>query len=187
MKNILLLSTIFCATIGYSQTKSIAYKRHNNSRNHLSMAFMEPNSNLGAAPEKWVRNSELKKVIFINDTTQAMVTEDKCVDLYKNSPSSQWRAGTDTVQKHPVFSSGISVDSMRTILKAEYYFANDMKEVEFVDFEKRDEVQSQEIQNEKAKTSTRKEKRSQKSALGKYWWLLLVVGSSLGIGIINIR
>lgn len=197
MKKALLLTALIITSIGYSQTKTIAHKRHSGSKSSFSkMLHLEGlnggTSNLGMAPERWVRNSELKKVIFINDTTQAMVTEETCKNL--RDPQQQtdlWKAGTDTVQKHPLFSSGISVDSMRTILKSEYYFTNDMKDVEFVDFEKRKQVEmtKKEIRREKVKAqiAKREEKRSHKSAFGKYGWLMIVFASSIGIGIINLK
>ncbi len=94
------------------------------------------NSNFGAAPERWVRNSKLEKVKLINDTVAVMVTSAHCVETFSGQ-TEKWKAGADTVKRHPIFSADIPVDSMRQILSEQYYFVNNMEEVEFEGFDKK--------------------------------------------------
>ena len=196
MKKIVLLSGLFLTTLSFAQTKTIAHKRHSGNKTHFSTYLKLEGtnggtSNLGMAPEKWVRNSELKKVIFINDTLAAMVTEETCYNeySYRQQETEKWRAGTDTVTRHPLFSSELTVDSMRKILHADYYFANDMKDVEFVGFGERDPKTKKEIQTEKKTNQVIDSglKKDKKSKLGKYTLLSLILASSLGIGLIKLR
>ena len=137
----------------FCQTKTIFYKRHyigyTSSKSFLS-TIDESNSNFGMAPERWVRNSKLEKVKFLNDSTAVMFTEDECLETFSNH-SERWRAGADTVVHHPVFASGIPVDSMRQILKTDFFFANNMDEVEFEGDNQRFET-----------TKTRKPKRARR-------------------------
>lgn len=196
MKKPIISICILLISIGvHAQTKSIAHKRHNGSKSNFSRALNLEGinggpSNLGMAPEKWVRNSELKKVIFINDTTQAMVTEEVCRNeySYKQQETEKWRAGTDTVLRHPVFSTNLTEDEMRTVLKADYYFANDMKEVEFVDFDKRKLKSDKAEKKEKTNTKPVDSKKNEtKKPIDKYAWLILILTSSIGIGVIKLR
>ncbi len=193
-KPILFLSLALISSSVFGQTKSIAHKRHSGSKASFSNTLMHAStfggpSNLGVAPEKWIRNSELKKVVFINDTLAAMVTEETCRNeySYQQRETEKWRAGTDTVLRHPVFSSDISVDSMRTILAAEYYFANDMKEVKFENFEQRRIKEKSKVEINKENHTTRRENKKGRNSSGKYTWLALILASSLGIGLIKLR
>ncbi len=148
-------------------------------------------SNLGVAPERWVRNSELKKVVFVNDTTTIMVTEETCRNeySYQQRETEKWKAGADTLTRHPVFSADISVDSMRTILKSDYYFANDMKTVQFEGFEKRkiDPKKLERQEKIKAQVFALKNEKKIPSRFEKYTWLTLILASSLGIGLIKLK
>ncbi len=196
IKKIILFTGLFISSLTFSQTKTIAFKRHSGVKSNFS-AFLKlegingSTSNLGMAPEKWVRNSELKKVIFINDTLAAMVTEETCYNeySYQQEETEKWRAGTDTVIRHPLFSSELTVDSMRKILHADYYFANDMKDVEFVGFGERNPKSPKEIRQENAKEQIIDLglKNDKKSKFGKYTLLSLILASSLGIGLIKLR
>jgi hypothetical protein len=195
-KKVLIISILLSAMRLSAQTKTIAFKRHNGPKAKFSAVLGNEGakggpSNLGVAPEKWVRNSELKKVIYINDTTQAMVTEEVCRNeySYQQQETETWRAGTDTVLRHPVFSANLSENEMRNILKADYYFANDMKEVKFVGFEKRKLQSEKHLKSEKdesyAKTETNSKEK--KKTIDKYTWLILILSSSIGIGVIKLR
>ncbi|MDB0063133.1 hypothetical protein N9F27_03450 [Crocinitomicaceae bacterium] len=196
MKKIVLLSGLFISSLSFSQTKTIAFKRHNGVKTNFSSflkleGIIGGTSNLGMAPEKWVRNSELRKVILINDTLAAMVTEETCYNeySYQHQETEKWRAGTDTVTRHPLFSSELTVDSMRKILHTDYYFANDMKDVEFVGFGERDPKSPKETRQEKVKEEIIDLglKNDKKSKFGKYTLLSIIIASSLGIGLIKLR
>ena len=122
-----------------SQTKTIYYKRNFTGfvgRVHVLADADHVNSNFGMAPERWVRNSKLDKVTFVNDTVAIMVTSATCREQYSGQEE-MWKAGADTVKRHPIFSADISVDSMREVLSKEYYFKNNMEEVEFEGFEEK--------------------------------------------------
>lgn len=186
-----LLIALTLTLTGFGQTKSIALKRHAGSKTLTGNNWKMDPSNLGVAPEKWIRNSELKKVVFIDDSTQAMVTEESCKNLYsyKQRETQEWRAGTDTVKHHPVFSAQISVDSMRTILKSNYYFANDMADVEFIGFEKeKDDKKKKTHNNGTSKQKLNPGKQTTKwSAYEKFTLLTLLFASSIGIGVLKLK
>ncbi|MFA7273139.1 MAG: hypothetical protein WC044_04685 [Crocinitomicaceae bacterium] len=193
MKQRVLIIALFLSYGSFSQTKTIAHKRHNGSKLTFSESLKHEGfdavfSNFGVAPERWVRNSELKKVVFINDSMVAMVTEESCKDEYapRNNPEI-WRAGTDTVKNHPVFSEKISVDSMRTILKETYFFANDIDKVQFEGFE----TNKARIPRRDLKAQTQPDETSnyQKRKHADNWskWFLLIVATSSAIGIIRMK
>jgi hypothetical protein len=195
-KTVFLFSLFSISITAFSQTKTIAFKRHSGNLSHFSKSLSAENlyggpSNLGVAPEKWVRNSELKRVIFINDTAAVMVTDETCKNIYsyEQRETDKWKAGADTVLRHPVFSADISVDSMRAILTAEYYFANDMKEVIFENFENRDTLPTENklVQENKEKHLARTVNKKQRNSTGKYTWFILILASSAGIGLIKLR
>lgn len=204
MKRLILLFTLCLASPSlFGQTKTIAYKRYatNNSTIKKNTFHSDKKwdtdggfggtSNFGVAPERWVRNSELKKVIFVNDTTTVMVTEETCRNefSYQQQETEKWRAGSDTVLRHPVFTASISVDSMRSILEATYYFANDMRRVAFEGFEKRTSTAEKPSRREKLKEQITaiEEKKKSKSSGTKYTILAILLASSIGIGVIKLR
>ena len=135
MKKSLLSVVVFVLVLqiyGMGQTKSIYIKR-NNISSHLFSNTAIP-SNLGVAPERWVKHARLEKVIRIDDTTAVMVTENECEDVYSGSRE-KWRAGKDTVVHHPVFNGELTVPEMRTKLDNDYYFANKASTVKFEGFD----------------------------------------------------
>lgn len=135
-----LLSLAFLSTMGLAQTKSIYAKRHEAS--HFVAGFDHVETNLGMAPERWVRHSELKKVTKINDSMVVMETNLSCEETFSRQQS-KWSPGQDTTFNHPIFTADISVDSMRRILEETYFFENDMAQVRFEGFEKDSKPKSQ--------------------------------------------
>ncbi|MCT4560541.1 MAG: hypothetical protein N4A41_04110 [Crocinitomicaceae bacterium] len=128
----LLLSLGFFTLIGHSQTKSIFAKRHE--MNSFCAGLDHVETNLGMAPERWVRHSELKKITKINDSVVVMETDLSCEEKLSREQT-KWRPGKDTTLNHPVFTADIPVDSMRRILQETYFFENDMAEVKFEGFD----------------------------------------------------
>lgn len=126
-----------------AQTKIIAHKSHSGKSidKYLNHSFTIGDhwfSNFGAAPQKFIRNAHLDSVVYINDTTTVMFTSTHCQDLYDNSElETLWKAGKDTLINHPVFSQKIEVDSMKEIIKKQYYFKNKISDVKFIHFDKR--------------------------------------------------
>lgn len=121
---------------------------------HFDLGF----HNLGMAPEPKILEAEIDSVIFISDSVAVMVTSNVC----RNSPwfygndstvdfesKTLWSAGRDTVVNHPLFSQQHSLDSIKTELKRNYYFQNDIEKTVFVGFDNGD-VESEERENESA-------------------------------------
>src|SRR5437773_5026715 len=133
MKQTALLFILTWITAGYSaigQTKKIAFESHSGSSSNFKIALEEnffdmDNSNFGLAPERMVTSSELDSVIFVSDSIAVMVTSYYCKKMIDPSPQEKlWRAGRDTVYYHPLFSRQHSLDSIKMVLKGEYYFKN---------------------------------------------------------------
>lgn len=126
-----------------AQTKIIAHKSHSGKSNdkYLNHSFTIGDhwfSNFGAAPQKFIRNAHLDSVLYINDSITVMFTSTHCQDLYDYSnDETLWKAGKDTLINHPVFSQKIEVDSMKEIIKKQYYFKNKISDVKFIHFDKR--------------------------------------------------
>lgn len=193
MKQRVLIIVLFLSFGSFSQTKTIAHKRHNGSKLTFSESLKNDGfdavfSNFGVGPTPTIRHSELKKVILINDSTAAMVTEASCYyrrDVEKEHPE-LWRAGTDTVVNHPVFSADISVDSMRTILKKTYYFANNISNVKFIGFEERTKNKETQTDNRKPTLNPTSFPKNTPSTNWSKWFLLIVASSSV-VGIIRLK
>lgn len=121
-----------------AQTRLIAYKSHSGKASLFAKTFtnewfVADNSNFGQAPTRLVRFAELDSVVYINDTVAVMVTSKYC--QYEDVDHKRlWKPGKDTVTHHPVFCKKLTIDSMRSILKKQYYFRNNMDSVKFVGY-----------------------------------------------------
>jgi hypothetical protein len=128
-----------CATSAiFSQTKLIHLKRHSGHVSSLSTWDHNP-SNFGVAPTRLVRNAQLDSVILISDKVAVMVTSVTCEERdysdrveYKDL----WSSGKDTVYDHVLFNSKQTEDEIRAVLKKEYFFTNNSKDVVLVGFKK---------------------------------------------------
>lgn len=155
---IVLLATTFCS----AQTKIIAHKSHSGSSNIFSNLLKANDnalktSNYGMAPQVEVKNAQLDSLIFINDTTQIMVTKEFCSNLYgedaiveewnpqtqkrvkakkvsEDGKTSLWKAGRDTVYNHSLFSQNEGLTYIKTILKRQYNFINPTDSVVFIGY-----------------------------------------------------
>ncbi len=148
----LLISCVVCISV-HSQTKLIAFKSHSGNMINYSLALSNKHfdleiHNLGMAPEPTIQQAEIDSVIFISDSVAVMVTSTVC----KNSPwfygndstvdfesKTLWSAGRDTVVNHPLFSQQHSLDSIKSELKRNYYFQNDIEKTVFVGFDNGDD------------------------------------------------
>ena len=161
----------------FSQTKMIAYKSHSGSANNMERSiemdlFNMPNSNLGAAPERFVFNAQLDSLIFLDDTSTVMVTSNYCFNTRIRNDKALWRAGRDTVKHHEVFRTNLSEDSIRKIIKSRYHFVNDPNQIVFVNHPTslEDEVQQEEEpeeEGEEEKKPKKKKKKRKKKNSGK--------------------
>jgi hypothetical protein len=96
-------------------------------------------SNFGAAPTRLVRNANLDSVILISDKVAVMVTSETCeYHEYDGRVDSKnlWRAGKDTVYNHVLFNGKQTEDDIRDVLKKEYHFNNNSKDVVLIGFRK---------------------------------------------------
>lgn len=138
MKTILLFLSITIVTFCNAQTKVIAHKSHSGnthtfSKGYQKMLFDIGSSNFGHAPQKIIKRARLDSLIFLTDTSQVLVTSYSCTKN-TNTQSSIWKPGRDTVYNHPLFSKKYSLDSIKTVLKNQYYFKNDIENTVFIGY-----------------------------------------------------
>lgn len=141
---------VFCACLVYSlttfaQTKLISHRSHSGSTANFILAlegelFDMPFSNFGMAPQRTVRTAELDSVIFISDSVAVMVTSNYCFSGYVGgfpdaSTKSLWRAGRDTARNHVLFKRQHELDSIKLILKRQYFFRNSVDSVKFIGYD----------------------------------------------------
>lgn len=153
---IVLLATTFCR----AQTKIIAHKNHSGSKQTFSKLLKENNlgdSNFGVAPEVDIKRAQLDSLIFVNDTTQIMVTTISCsnkngedaitngwsdakqkkikaLEVSEDKKTSIWEAGRDTVFNHRIFSNKNDLRYIKVLLDSKYYFTKPAEEVVFVGY-----------------------------------------------------
>lgn len=136
-----LLFLLLLYTAAPAQTPRIAHKSHSGAAADYHRALAEGlfdigYSNFGVAPTREVKNAQLDSVIFLSDSAAVMVTSEFCtrVDRASGKPLDNprlWKAGRDTVIRHPLFSRQHALDSIRRVLKNEYNFQNPVENVIF--------------------------------------------------------
>jgi hypothetical protein len=146
MRKLSLLFTVLLVVQGKTQTKLINFKSHSGSAHHFTKTLLlNPSrfetSNFGVGPQRYVRNSNLDSVILLSEHTAIMVTSESCgFEDYNGRGQSHaeiWTAGRDTVKNHPLFNGNNSLQTIKTVLKNDYYFTNPVEKVVFVGFEKK--------------------------------------------------
>jgi len=138
-----LIFYLFFASFLQAQTKLISHKSHSGTAANFRIAvtnnlFDIESSNLGVAPERIVRNAVLDTVIFISKDKQIMITSDFCnrENIYsKKTEVTKWSAGKDTVFQHELFSNQHALDSIKQVLKNQFYFKNNIDKVVFIGFD----------------------------------------------------
>ncbi|MBU2018280.1 MAG: hypothetical protein KJ941_01430 [Bacteroidetes bacterium] len=177
MKTIFYLSItmtfVFVSLVSKAQTRTIYAKRHN-ATNYVD-EWSNGYSNLGMAPEYWVKNAKLEKVILINDSTAVMFTENECKEKYSGE-SLRWQPGSDTVVNHDVFTSGLTIPEMQMKLDNDYYFVNNAETVLFEGYQ----VQEKNKKNIPTKKDNNigGENRTHQVPLVNKWLILLVIITS---------
>mgnify|MGYP000542407609 CR=1 FL=1 len=139
-----------------AQTKLVYFKSHSGNAAYFRMAYRDglfdmDNSNFGEAPQRFVTESELDSVIFISDSVAVMVTSEYCgISRRIKSTGYLWRAGADTVINHPLFTLKHNLDSIRKVLKRDYFFRNSIDSVKFVGYDnKKPDNQQQDQQDQR--------------------------------------
>ena len=141
-----LLLTLFLSFQVQAQTKRIAHKSHSGSKATFKIAlekklFDIERSNFGMAPLRTVRTAQLDTLKFISDSIAVMVTSEYCkqVDRFDDTEIRNseilWRAGTDTVYNHPLFSKQNNLEIIKKTLKEEYNFQNSVDSMVFIGYE----------------------------------------------------
>jgi len=145
MRQLFITLLIFASSSLVAQTKKIAYKSHSGNNENFKLAlennlFDMENSNFGHAPQREVKTAQLDSVIFISDSLAIMVTSEYCT---KTNPSNNkpidnprlWKAGQEKIYNHPLFSRKHSLDSIKTVLKKQYNFKNEIEKTVFVGYD----------------------------------------------------
>lgn len=145
MRHLFLLLLFAVTASSFAQTKKIAFKSHSGSDENFAIAlennlFGMENSNFGHAPQREVKTAQLDSVIFISDSVAIMVTSEYCTrtDRSGNKPVDDpklWKAGQEKVYNHPLFSKKHSLDSIKTVLKEQYNFNNEIEKTVFVGYD----------------------------------------------------
>jgi hypothetical protein len=136
-KNLLILCSLF-SYILQAQTKLIHHRSHSGSDENFKEQLVEntiTNSNLGVAPTHIVRTARLDSLIFVNDSTAVMITSRFCKDDYAvGEEPSKWRAGKDTVRRHPLFCKQHQLDKIKRTIKNDYNF-NDVINIKYIGYD----------------------------------------------------
>ncbi len=126
----------------FSQTKLIAFKSHSGSSENFTKAVSEDLfdanfSNLGVVPQKFVQDARLDSVIILNENEAILVTStsDKLVPKDKRDNRKIWTPGREVV--HNTLFSRKNIDSVKQVLKRDYFFINDVDSVIFVEYDKK--------------------------------------------------
>lgn len=140
--------------ISYSQTKLISHKSHNGSNKNFRIALEENlfdigDSNLGDVPYREIKNAKLDTVKYISKDKSVMITSEYCKTEYKYNRMNEdkslgelWKQGADTVFNHPLFSKKHALDSIKNVLKLQFYFKNDIDKVIFIGFDNKPQKKS---------------------------------------------
>lgn len=177
MKNPYSFLLLLICVSAFSQTKLIAFKSHSGHADNFSTAVSEDLfdanfSNLGVVPQKFVKDAKLDSVIILNDEESILVTS-SAKRFVDKGVKREWKPGRETVRNHKLFSKK-NIDSVKTVLKRDYNFVNDMDSVIFVEYDQ-DNKSYKEI---KPSTVQPKNEKSEKTRGGLLLGVLFVSGAS---------
>lgn len=151
MKKLLIatVSTLLLSNLTIAQTKLIAHKSHSGKATTFksslnSNIFGAKNSNFGQAPERFITSAVLDSVIFVSKQKAIMITSSCWKNRIENSNA--WIPGREEVYNHPLFSHQHSLDSIKAVLKTQYYFDNNIDDVVFIGYDNLKVISSQETQ-----------------------------------------
>lgn len=168
-----------------AQTKMIAYKSHSgNTADFLNSVFKDifdvNDANFGVAPERFVFNSKLDTVIFIDENKSVIITSKFCHEYISND-TTVWKPGKDTLIDHSVFIIS-NLDSIKSNLKNYYFFRNNIDSVVFLKYDAKKKSYKN-ITPKKEKFKTKKSKENKKSKATLFGFLLI----SGAVGFFGIR
>ncbi len=143
--------------VGTSQTDIIEYRSHNGSMSSYTIHSVKSidgvTTNFGMMPIRQITTASLDTVKFLRDGTSVMVTSEYCITnqpqlifdldgshIERGKQDNLWRAGSDTVLNHPLFSQQHSLDSIKLVLDAAYNFQNPIEEVVFIGYDNQNRV-----------------------------------------------
>ncbi|MBL1221845.1 hypothetical protein JET18_13415 [Chryseobacterium sp. L7] len=177
MKTISSFLALLISISVFSQTKLIAFKSHSGHAEYFDKAISEDLfdanfSNLGIVPKRFVTDAKLDSVIILNDEESILVTS-SASRIMVNNEKREWQPGRETVRKHPLFSKK-NIDSVKTVLKRDYHFINDMDSVVFVEYDK----QNKSYKEIKPSTAKPKKGKSDKTRGGLLLGVLMISGVS---------
>ncbi|PQA94497.1 hypothetical protein B0A69_08505 [Chryseobacterium shigense] len=177
MKTIYILFALSISNFLFSQTKLIAFKSHSGNSADFNTAVSEDlfdanASNLGIVPKRYVRDARLDSVIIVNDNESVLVTS----SAQKRVPDGVkrvWEPGREIVRNHALFSKK-NIDSVKQVLKRDYYFVNDMDSVVFVEYDK----ENKSYRQIKPAVSKPQKEKSEKTPRGLLLGILMLSGAS---------
>lgn len=171
------LLAVLISISAFSQTRLIAFKSHSGHVENFAAAvsddlFDANFSNLGVVPQKYVKDAKLDSVIILNDEESILVTSSarKFVD---KGVKREWKPGRETVRNHKLFSKK-NIDSVKTVLKRDYHFINDMDSVVFMEYDQ----QNKSYKELKPSTAKPKKEKSEKTRGGLLLGVLFLSGAS---------
>ncbi len=161
----------------FSQTKLIAFKSHSGHSESFNKAVSENLfdanfSNLGIAPQKYVKDARLDSVIILNEKESILVTSSAHKRIIKGAVR-EWQPGKETVYNHGLFSKK-NIDSVKTVLKRDYNFVNDMDSVVFIEYDK----ESKSYKEIKPSSAKPEKEKSEKTKGGLLLGILMISGAS---------
>ncbi|WP_131401680.1 hypothetical protein [Chryseobacterium sp. JM1] len=178
MKTIYILFALSINNFLFSQTKLIAFKSHSGNSADFNTAVSEDlfdanASNLGIVPKRYVRDARLDSVIILNDEESVLVTS-SARKIVPDGTKKVWEPGREIVRNHALFSRK-NIDSVKSVLKRDYYFVNDMDSVVFVEYDQKNNSYKQVKPVKEAKPNKEK---SEKIPRGLLLGILMFSGAS---------
>jgi hypothetical protein len=164
---------LLCASTVMAQTKLIHHKSHSGSSATFHIALKHgsyglDNSNFGHAPQRFVPTAQLDSVIFVSDTVAVMVTSEYCGMRNPRSPQNPylWRAGSDTVINHPLFTLKHDLDSIKKSLKRDYFFKNNIDSIKFIGYDNQKQQNSPDPQQQQQQQNQQQDNRQDMFPIG---------------------
>lgn len=147
----ILFLLLLTSTFAIAQTKMIEHKSHSGTIANFDPENV-PNSNFGVAPRRNVTKARLDSVIFVDEHTAIMVTSNCEVD-FDGSDTTWWKPGRETVIDHPLFSKQHQLSFIKTELKNQYHFRNNINSVVFIGYDNKETRKNKKGKKDKKNTS----------------------------------
>lgn len=173
MTKLLLFSAFFLGLNSQAQTKLVSYKSHSGDIKNIAREDLASlDGNLGIAPERMITSARLDSVLILDEHKSVIVTSRVCKSRITDK-SSKWKPGRDTVTDSRVFQMK-NLDSMKSVLRSDYFFKNDMDSVVFMKYDAR----KKKFKNVTPKTKMKDKSKSSKMNYGVAFGLLLISGAA---------